>query len=450
MKTSSITRREFLAAAGVGAVGLTAVGRLALGQAAAIAPTGKPLNILLILADDLGYHDLGCYGSTLVETPAIDRLAKEGLRFTNAYAACPVCSPTRASILTGKYPARLHLTDFIPGKEAADEKLLIPDWTKRLVPEEVTLAEVLKAAGYRTGIIGKWHLEGKPADHGFDEDPVPNHAPKRGEPDLTRQQAQTAAAFIERHKEQPFFCYLSFNAVHAPMVPREELLKKYEAKVRPGTKPGAAYLAVTEEMDRAIDLVLKKIDDLGLRDRTLVVFMSDNGGFMGTTTNAPLRGFKGQLYEGGIRVPLIVRWPGVVKPGTTSDAVVTSADQYPTLLEIAHAPGDAKHNAGVDGRSLVPLLKGGAAPQRSAVYWHYPHYHAGKPSGAVRSGDWKLIEFYEDSRVELYNLKDDPVETKDLAQTNAPKAKELQGLLANWRTSVGAQMPTANSSYKAK
>ena len=408
------------------------------------APSRPRPNIVYILTDDFGWSDLHVYGRDVVDTPNLDRLAAEGLRFTNAYAACPVCSPTRASIMTGKYPARLHLTDYIPGRPQANTKLLLPDWTKTLTPEHVTVAQALQAAGYATAIVGKWHLECDPLQRGFDEGFVlTKGSPPAGMPRVAEEQTDAAVAFIEKNRARPFFCYLAYNAVHAPLSPRPELREKYAARADGKAKPGPDYFAVVEEMDRGVGRVLAKLDELGLAENTLVVFMSDNGGFSGTTSNAPLRLAKGWLYEGGVRVPLIVRWPGVVKPGTRSDAPVSSIDHFPTIAEAAGLTAPAA----VDGVSLVPLLRDGRAPDREAIYWHYPHYHAGPPSSAVRAGDWKLIEFLEDRRVELHDLKSDPSEANDLAAAQPAKAEELRALLNRWREAVGAQMPAPNPDY---
>jgi arylsulfatase A-like enzyme len=431
--------------------------------AEAAASAQKKLNVVFFLIDDMGWMDLSCQGSRFYETPHIDRLASQGMRFTNAYAACPVCSPTRASIVTGKYPARLHVTDWIPGHVRPNAKLRIPDWTQYLPLEEVTIAEALKPAGYATASIGKWHLGGEaywPDKQGFDLNFAGTHqgqppsyfAPYKiptvpSAPDgeyLTDRLAEEACKFIEANKDRPFFVYLPHYAVHGPLMAKKETIEKYRAKAKPeDAQRNATYAAMIQSVDDSVGQVGAKLEALGLADRTVVIFMSDNGGVAGTTSNAPLRAGKGTLYEGGIREPMIVRWPGVVKPGATCDEVVTSVDFFPTILEMAGAEGAAN----LDGVSIVPLLKQAGRLSREAVYWHYPHYHNTLPGGAVRAGDWKLIEYFEDGRVELYNLKEDLGETKDLAAAMPDKAADLRKKLADWRKSVGAQMPAPNPDY---
>ncbi len=429
-------------------------------------PTDRP-NVAFLLIDDLGWADLGCYGSRYYETPRIDRLARQGMRFTDAYAACPACSPTRASILTGKYPARLHLTDWIPGRTPPKAKLRIPEWRKYLPREEVTLAEVLRPAGYATAAIGKWHLGGEPyfPEHqGFDLNVAGSNAgaprsyfhpyggrPKLagGEPGeyLTDRLTDEAIAFLTAHRAEPFFLYFCHYAVHTPIQAKDSLVAKYRDKPTSGGQRSPAYAAMVESVDRSVGRLLDALDRLDLADRTVVILFSDNGGLARptATSNAPLRSGKGFPYEGGVRVPLVVRWPGVVPPGSTCREVVTSVDFYPTLLEITGVEGDAAHNAEVDGASLVPLLRQAGAPARDAVYWHYPHYNpiGGYPYGAVRQGDWKLIEVYEDMHVELYNLRDDLGETTNLARQKPDLAATLRARLHQWRRAVDAQMPEA-------
>ncbi len=437
----------------------------------AAARAEKP-NVIFFLIDDLGWTDLGCQGSDLYETPHLDRLAKDGVRFTDAYSACTVCSPTRAALMTGKYPARLHITDWIPGRVVPDARLKIPDWTKYLPREETTVAEALKAAGYVTGLVGKWHLgdekEGWPDKHGFD---VNLGGYERGQPPsyfspyriptlkdgpageyLTDREADDAAQFIAANKGRPFFLYLPLYAVHTPLQAKKELVERYRQAIKPGMRhTNPTYAAMVHGVDQAVGRVREALKEHGLAGRTLIVFTSDNGGLSHgrtpSTSNVPLRAGKGSAYEGGVRVPLLVLWPGVTPAGGVCAEPVITADLYPTLLEIAGARGEPGHNAAVDGESLVPLLKGPRAkPRREAIYWHYPHYHAGgaTPYGAVRAGDWKLIEFYEDDRVELYNLKDDLGEKKDLAAAMPDKARGLREKLHAWRKAVGAQMPTPN------
>jgi arylsulfatase A-like enzyme len=440
----------------------------------------KP-NFVFILIDDMGWKDLGCYGSTFHETPHCDKLAAQGMRFTNGYAACPVCSPTRASILTGKYPARLHLTDWLPGRpDRPDQKLLRPKLLQFLPLEETTIARALKPLGYASASIGKWHLGGKPyypEKHGFDVNiggtergsppsyffPYKNKAfsvpgldeGKEGEY-LTDRLTTEAERFIEKNKDKPFFLYLAHHAVHIPLQAKKDVIAKYQAKAKPGQEQNnPVYAAMVESVDDSVGRIMKKLDELKISDRTVIFFMSDNGGLSvkegphtPATSNAPLRTGKGYLYEGGIREPMMVKWPGTIKPGSVCDVPVSSVDFYPTILEMAGGKPQAKQV--IDGESMVPLLKQSGELKRDAIYWHYPHYsnQGGKPGGAVRQGDFKLIEFYEDSKVELYNLKDDIGEKNDLTSKMPDKAKELHQMLKDWRKTADAQMPTPNPDYK--
>jgi arylsulfatase A-like enzyme len=430
----------------------------------------RPPNIVVILMDDLGWADLGCYGSKFYETPNIDRLAKRGLRFTNAYAAAPVCSPTRASIMTGKHPARLHLTNFLTGRLWPKDSPLQPvNWQTGLPADEVTFAALLRAAGYVSGYIGKWHLGKRlPDQFGFDQllatregGGVPSHFTKEGEY-LADHYTAVAEKFLTKNKDRPFLLFLAHNSVHVPLQAKKELTAKYEAKAKAHPAAGAVfgkdngrkvrqvqnhavYAAMVQSMDESVGRIMKKLEELGIDDNTVIVFLSDNGGLCSAegwpTSNLPLRLGKGWLYEGGVRIPLIVSWPGKTRPGGTSDVPVVSTDLYPTILEIAKVPLRPKQH--LDGLSLVPLLEGKGGLERQALYWHYPHYsnQGGPPSGAVRSGDWKLIEFYEDGLVELYNLRTDPGERTDLAARRPERARELRQMLHAWRQSVGAQMP---------
>jgi arylsulfatase A len=439
-----------------------------------------PPNFVFILADDLGWADLGCYGSKFHESPNLDKLASQGMRFSDAYAACNVCSPTRASIITGKYPARLHLTTFLPGRsDRPSQKLLQPKINQFLPLDEVTLPQALKPAGYTSAAMGKWHLgagpDYAPSKRGFDVDvgsrggpwyfwPYTN--PKAKEPPipggkegeyLTDRLTDEAIKFIEANKDRPFFLYLAHHAVHIPLAAKKDLIAKYQAKAKTNEgQNNPIYAAMIESLDDGVGRIMQKLDELKLAERTVLVFTSDNGGLSvregpstPATSNAPLYAGKGYNYEGGIREPLIVRWPGVVKPGSVCGTPVLSMDFYPTFLELAGVKGDPKHVP--DGVSLVAMLKGTGEPKRQALFWHYPHYsnQGGKPSGAVRQGDWKLIEFYEDGKRELYNLKDDIGEKNDLAAKMPDKVQELAKLLDDWRKDVKAQMPTPNPDYKA-
>lgn len=439
-------------------------------SACAADPPPRP-NVVLILADDLGWTDLGCYGSDLYETPHIDRLSRDGMTFTQAHSACTVCSPTRAAILTGKYPARLHVTDWIPGLVPANPKLLPPQWTKHLPHEEPSLAEVLRGAGYATASIGKWHLgnedESYPEHHGFDDNIAGTHlaAPRsyfapyniatladgpEGEC-LTGRLAEEACKFIEQSRDRPFFLYLPHFAVHLPIQGKPAVAEKYRAKLRPGMRhTNPIYAAMVESLDDAVGRVRGKLDELGLAEQTIVIFTSDNGGHIPTTSNHPLRYGKASCYQGGTRVPLIVHWPGVTSSGSTSDTPVISHDLYPTALEMTGVRGRPEHKT--DGVSLVPLLRRTGDIDRDALYWHYPHYQLYQqggttPYGAIQAGDWRLIEFYDDMRVELYNMAEDIGEERDLAAAMPDKAADLRRRLRAWRTDVGAQMPTPNPVY---
>lgn len=448
----------------------------------------RPPNIVFILADDLGWRDLGCSGSEFYETPNIDALARRGVRFTNAYAACPVCSPTRASIMTGHYPARLDTTDYFGAAqpEAWNRKtaMLPAPYRDRLPLESTTLAEALKPAGYATFFAGKWHLgpEGFwPEDQGFDVNKggITRGGPYGGDryfspygnprlddgPDgehLPIRLAEETAAFIETHQDQPFLTFLSFYSVHTPLMTTEALRAKYVAKREAAAEPGerwgreggrkvrlvqdhAVYAGMIEAMDQAVGIVTAQLERLGLAENTIIVFTSDNGGLSTSeghpTSNLPLRAGKGWLYEGGIREPMIIVEPGLTQPGTTCDYPMISVDFLPTLLR---ATGQLRGDASFDGLDLGPVLRGAPMPHRP-MYWHYPHYgnQGGSPGGAIRLGDWKLIEWFEDGRVELFNLATDPGERTNVAADHPDRVDELHGLLIQWRHDVDAKMPTA-------
>jgi arylsulfatase A len=428
----------------------------------------RPPNIILILVDDLGPTDLSCTGSSFYETPQIDRLAGKGVKFTQAYSACTVCSPTRAAILTGKYPARLHLTDWIEGHKRPAAMLTPPDWTMYLPHEERTLAEALKEAGYRTASIGKWHLgreEHSPETHGFDLNLGGDH---RGQPPsyfspykipslpdgpkgefLTDREAEEAVRFIETNKERPFFLYLSHYAVHTPIQAKPGVIEKYKAKIRQEhPQKNAAYAALIESVDDSVGRILRKLDESDLAGNTVVIFTSDNSGLVPVTSNAPLRAGKGSAYEGGVRVPLLVFWPGMTVSGSTDSTPVISMDLYPTILEMAGVKPLPQQV--IDGADLGPLLKNLGTVSRQALFWHYPHYHPGgaTPYSAIREGDFKLLEFLEDGHVELFNLKQDVSETRNLANQMPWKANELKARLLAWRESTGAQMPLPNPGFQ--
>lgn len=495
----------------------------------------KP-NIVFFLVDDLGWTDLGCYGSTFYETPNIDKFAGENVRFTSAYAACHVSSPTRASILTGKYPATINLTDWLPGrKDFSFQRFTNVEVNQHLPYEENTIAEALKAHGYATAIIGKWHLGEDPSNpmaHGFDIH-IPNWA--KGWPNggyyhpfkleglesnegdyLTDRLTDEALDWIELNKGNPFFLYFSHYAVHDPIDGRPDLVKKYEEKLskmiekegepfllegnpdsnqpvsigegknmlRDGAFEGFSQLpnqmvkikqvqdnvhfaAMVESMDESFGRVLKKLHDLGLEDNTIVIFFSDNGGMAAanfgnpqrvltreqldrafSTANLPLRGAKGWLYEGGIRVPLIIKWPASKLKRIACDVPVISVDLYPTIMDMVgeKVPEDQK----VDGTTLVPLMMGGKTLDREAIYWHFPHYSnhgMQSPGGAIRWGDYKLLEYYENGSVQLFNLKNDIGEQNDISSSNPEITAELKNRLHQWRTSINAQMMESNPDY---
>ncbi len=432
-------------------------------------------NIVLILADDLGAHDLGCTGSTFHETPNLDRLARDGIRFTQAYSACTVCSPTRAGLMTGKHPARLKITDWIAGHDAPKAKLRPPEWTKQLPLGELTLAEHLKGAGYATAHIGKWHLGGEgfgPTHQGFDINLGGDH---RGQPPsyfapyglpkltdgpkgeyLTDREGFEAAKFIRERHQAPFFLNVALHSVHTPLQAKPELVRKYESKLSKssGSQQNPTYAAMLESLDDAVGRILKALDDAGVAQRTLVIFSSDNGGLVlgknPPTSNLPLRSGKGSPYEGGIRVPLLIRLPGVTQPGGSRSQPVITMDLPATILDLT---GVGTTNAAPDGKTLRGLLSDTSAIlSRDFLCWHYPHYHPGgaTPYAAIRMGDWKLIQYYEDGRHELFDLKNDASESKNLADSNPEKLNELARKLFEWQGTVGAQWPMYNPAYEPK
>ena len=454
-----------------------------------------PPNVVFILVDDLGYMDVGAFNpETFYETPHIDRLAESGMRLTDAYAAAPVCSPTRASILTGLYPQRVGVTDYIGAPQPADwrrnTRLLGAPYTEQLGLDVPTLAEMLGDEGYATFFAGKWHLGSEPfwPEHqGFDHNlggiarggpyggdryfsPYGNPRLSDGPPGehLPARLAQETAAFIEANRDRPFLAYLSFYSVHTPLMTRPDLEAKYEQKraalgveVEWGeedfrrvrrVQEHAVYAGMVEAMDEAVGIVLDSLERWGLEGRTAVIFTSDNGGLSTSeghpTSNLPLRGGKGWNYEGGIREPTIVRVPGLTAPGSVSDVVMTSPDWVPTILDVAGLT--APEGTVFDGVSLVSAL-GGEPMDRGPVFWHYPHYgnQGGFPSGAVREGDWKLIENYEDGSHLLFNLRQDLGETDDLSARRPERVREMSAMLEAWRREVGAVMPTINESYDA-
>ncbi len=508
-----------------------------LGSLTTAAAEARPPNIVFFLVDDLGWSDVGCFGSSFYETPHIDRLAAEGVKFTSAYAACHVCSPTRASILTGKYPARLQLSDWIKGRQDYSfQKLKNSPNLQQLPLEELTLAEALKQHGYATGHFGKWHLgedEYGPLQQGFDVQVPRNwykgwpkagfHAPFKMEgledqpgDYLTDRLTDEALNFIEANRGNSFFLYLSHFAVHDPIQGRPDLVQKYREKQSriPRTSGGPDFIlegnpddpeplsasqlsklieqpshrefrvlpqrtvkvkqqqdnvefaAMVEAMDESLGRVMEKLEALDLAKDTIVIFFSDNGGMAAMNVgnpqrrvgrekideafsgaNLPLRGAKGWLYEGGIRVPCIIKWPEKSEPGGVSDEPILSNDFYPTLLEMAGLPSQPEQT--LDGVSLVPLLKG-KAMKREAIYWHFPHYSnhgMQSPGGAIREGDWKLLEYFENGTVQLFNLREDIGEQNDLAAQMPGKVAKLRQKLASWRKSVSASTMRPNPEY---
>lgn len=465
MRTPRVTRRALLRAAGAGALAGFLPGHRCAAGGESHSPRRRP-NLVFILADDLGWAELGCYGNTFNRTPNLDRLARDGMRFATAYAAAPVCSPFRAALMTGQYPVRTGITDY-----------LRPNDPKHLAKDYVTLPEMLKRAGYATGIIGKWHLTGyanhgaqetPPGEHGFDEVIVsenrgigagsyffPYHfnreiARRLPEPEhLVDRCNLEAVEFIERHRDEPFFLYLSHYAVHTGLNGKPELVAEYEARAEAGrgfqARRNNPHLAAQLEcIDRGAGMIRDKLLELGLLDDTIVVFTSDNGGEDRVTSNAPLRAGKSTLYEGGIREPLIVSWSGVTKPGSVCNVPVCTIDFWPTFAEMAGAaPAQVQT---IDGISLVPVLKDPDAQLgRESLYWHYPlekpHFLGGRSAGAVRRGDWKLIEFFDTGEIELYHLAQDPGERQNLADEEPERRQQMRQSLHAWRQRVGATFP---------
>ncbi|MGE9290136.1 MAG: sulfatase [Puniceicoccales bacterium] len=462
----------------------------------------KSPNILYILIDDLGWKDVSCYGSEFYETPNLDRLAGKGMRFTDAYAACPVCSPTRASIMSGKYPARLGLTNYIhvhnPGQQDR-ARLIDAPYIPFLDTKEKSIASTLHDNGYATWHVGKWHMGEKeywPDRHGFEVNigGCDHGHPKQGYfspwniptledgPEgeyLTDRLTDEAIRLVESKEDRPFFLNLWYYTVHTPIQGKPELVAKYERKARalglhkkktfeegevhPKSETvntrlrrrliqsDPEYAAMVECMDTNIGRLLKAIEDKGEADNTIVVFTSDNGGLAtaegSPTSNAPLNEGKGWMYEGGTREPLIIHWPGVTGANSFCREPVTSPDFYPTILEMAGI--EAMPDQHCDGQSLVPLLKGGNFLDREAIYWHYPHYgnQGGTPGSSVRAGDWKLIEFFEDGRRELYNLREDIGESKDLSGSRPEVTERMHALLKNWRAEMEALEPEVNPDW---
>ncbi len=497
MKKLNYTRRDFLKTAGLGTAALAIPGGIsAFKRLSSRGPQNGP-NIVLILVDDLGWRDTGCYGNRYYETPNIDRLAGQGMKFTDGYAACAVCSPTRAAVMTGRYPARTGVTDWIRFRDfkgdrtdpdqkgpseyvgGRDRMLLCPPNPFWMELDEVTIAEVLKPAGYVSCHVGKWHLGPDawyPDRQGFDIniagcdygqppsyfDPyfregwgkIPTLNPGRQGEYLTDREADEAVRFIRNHARRPFFLYMAHYAVHTPIQGKRDLVEKYTAK-QPTLRDNPVYAAMVESVDQAVGRIMAALDELNLADNTLVIFTSDNGGLMQVTRNAPLRAGKGYPYEGGIREPLIIRWPGVVGAGTECSEPITSIDFFPTICEAAGVkpPSDRI----IDGENLMPLLRQTGELEREAIFWHFPHYRGTiGPYSIVRAGDWKLIKRYEDKKIigryegkafELFNLKDDLSERYDLSEQRLEKVRELDAKLTAWLKATGAKLPKKNRDY---
>lgn len=463
------------------------------------ASEGQKPNVIFLLVDDLGWTDLTCYGSTFYETPNIDRLASGGMLFTNAYAAASVCSPTRASILTGKYPARLNITDWIPGQDPQNRPLLGSKDKHELPLEEQTIAEALASEGYETAFFGKWHLgepgffpenqgfglnigghwAGQPASYFY---PYKNDRKRWDVPGLdggkdgeylTDRLTQESIQFIENNKEGPFLLYFAYYNVHTPIQAKPELVQKYERKmaqypiesgepiieerdaITKQKQDNPTYAGMVQSVDESVGALLDKLEELGLSDNTVIIFTSDNGGlttlpkgYQIPTAVTPLRAGKGWLYEGGIRVPAIIKWPGKVEKNSRSSTPIISTDFYPTILEMTGtSPIPNQHN---DGESLLPLLTQQGDLSREALFWHFPHYHGSKnrPSAAIRMGNYKLIEWFEDQSQELYNLEADISEQNNLMEEMPKKAAELSTLLHQWQKNIGALKPQPNPNFK--
>lgn len=428
-------------------------------------PRTRP-NIILLLVDDMGYADTEPYGNAYHRTPHISRLASEGVRFTNAYAAAPNCSPTRASILTGRWPARTGVTQYLPGNLLPHARLTQADLPLGLPLSESLVAEPLAGAGYATACIGKWHLGGgkyAPSRRGFSDSFAAGQwgshetmfaphtrisVPGAQDGDyLTEGLTEAALRFVRSSEGRPFFLYLPYYAVHSPIESRRSWIDSYDGRRDPTGRNHAAYAAMVEGVDRSVGRILEELDRSGLDSETAIFFLSDNGGVPSRAFNGDLRSGKGYLWEGGIRIPFIARWPGSFPQGAVERTPVSSVDLYPTILRLAGAADMPAHS--FDGADLSPLLTRSGSLGRDALYWHYPHYSnsGSKPAGAIRKGRWKLVEFFEDSSAELYDLEADPGEANDLAAEDPRRAADMRAELSAWRESVGAVMPRENPSW---
>jgi len=446
----------------------TLVNTVFVSQVLANRNSSKP-NVVIVVIDDMGWEQLGCYRSSFYKSPNIDKLAESGVRFTNAYASAPVCSPTRAALMTGKYPARLHLTDFIPGSDPQDKTLLTPQWQKFLPLEEVTIAEILKAEGYKTAIFGKWHLSkekygsgslsNNPDKQGFDETFI-TLKPSKGaplgawqEPEIDGHSTDTimnrSIEFIQQNRNNPFLLVTSFNAIHDPLMEKASSIEKY-AKDADSKLPvnNPVLGAMIERVDNAMGRLISSLEKDKLMENTLLIVFSDNGGLVKSASQSPLREGKGWVYEGGIRVPMMISWKGKIKAGRESEQPVATIDILPTVLDLLHVQNKMST---VDGVSLSPVLLNDSPLNRKALFWNYPHYHNGPPSAVIRKGDYKLIELYDKSLTnqpdafELYDLKNDLGETRNLAAQYPEVVNELKKELSDWKKEVGAQIPELNT-----
>ena len=484
---AELKRREFLKAVGAGVASMSLPGIAGLSSGCRRGGNVKRPNIVLVLVDDMGWTDAVCYGSRYYETPQIDRLAAEGMLFTDSYAACAVCSPTRASIMTGRYPARIGITDWIRGsfqggrvpldgknpsgyEGEKSRKLLCPQNARWLELDEITVPEALKSGQYASCHIGKWHLgftEWYPEKQGFDSniggcdygqppsyfDPyfrsghgsIPTLPPRKTGEYLTDREADEAVGFIRRHKDQPFFLYLAHYAVHTPLEGKNELVLEYAAKE--GTnQDNPTYAAMVDSVDQSLGKILDVLDELNIAGNTLFLFTSDNGGYLRATHNAPLRSGKGYPYEGGIRVPLIVRWPKTVSAGAVCGKPVSSIDYFPTFCEAASVP--IPRDRPIDGISLMPLLAERGVLDREDLFWHFPHYRGDiVPYSIIRSQDWKLIKRYDGKAYELFNLKEDLAEEHDLSDKLPDRVAQLSLRLDKWLRDTAARMPKPNPGF---
>ena len=433
----------------------------------------NPPNVLIILADDLGWSQLGCYGSDFYDTPNIDKLAQTGIKFTNAYSSASICSPTRAAIMTGKYPARLGLTDFIPGNSPKNKPLLTPDnWQKFLPLDEITIAEKIKSSGYTTGFFGKWHLSQEkqppksllhnPNMQGFSESFV-TYKPSKNliqhwqveNEDFHNVDTITKRAldFLNQYQKSPFFLFLSHNTIHDPLIENEKTINNYRNKDGSEKNQNNSIIgAMIKTLDKSVGQIVKKLDALKLLDNTIIIFYSDNGGKNAHASQKPFRKGKGWLYEGGIRVPLIISWPKKIKKAFNSDIMISSIDLMPTILKVTNF--DLKIKNEFDGIDISPIFTNQTIDiNRDELFWHYPHYHNGsgmKPASAMRWKNYKLIEWHESTllnkkgQIELYNLEADPGEKRNLSEQEPVIALQMRTKLKDWIKEIDAKMPTIN------